>query len=148
MTLVTTLLDAAVFRVADLAERYRQRWPVETSLAHLKTTMRMDVLHGQTVPGVLKEWTVFAIVDNLVRMVMCQSALLQHIGTERISFLDALRWLGAPSTGIPLGVLLVNSIRPHHIEPRVKKRRPKSFPLMIKPRQALRQQLVHQKVGG
>jgi hypothetical protein len=110
--------------------------------------MRMDVLHGQTVPGVLKELTVFAIVDNLVRMVMCQSALLQHIGTERISVLDALRWLGAPSTGIPLGVLLVNSIRPHRIEPRVKKRRPKSFPLMIKPRQALRQQLVHQEVGG
>ena len=101
MTLVTTLLDAAVYRVADLAERYRQRWQVETALAHLKTTMRMDVLHGQTVPGVLKELTVFAIVDNLVRMVMCQSALLQHIGTERISDLDALRWLGAPSTGIP-----------------------------------------------
>jgi hypothetical protein len=148
MTLMTTLLDAAVYRVADLAERYRQRWQVETALAHLKTTMRMDVLHGQTVPGVLKELTVFAIVDNLVRMVMCQSALLQHIGTERISVLDALRWLGAPSTGIPLGVLLVNSIRPHRIEPRVKKRRPKSFPLMIKPRQALRQQLVHQEVGG
>jgi IS4 transposase len=55
MTLVTTLLDAAVFRVADLAERYRQRWPVETSLTQLKTTMRMAVLLGQTVPGVLKE---------------------------------------------------------------------------------------------
>jgi hypothetical protein len=28
---------------------------IETSLAHLKTTMQMDVLHGKTVPGVLKE---------------------------------------------------------------------------------------------
>jgi len=27
------------------AELYRQRWQVETALAHLKTTMRMDVLH-------------------------------------------------------------------------------------------------------
>ena len=66
-TLVTTLLDAEVYRVADLAELYRQRWQVETSLAHLKTTMRMDVLHCKTVPGVLKELTVFAIVYNLVR---------------------------------------------------------------------------------
>jgi hypothetical protein len=74
---------------------------IETSLAHLKTTMRMDVLPGQTVPGVLKAWTVFAIVYNLVRMVMCQSAMLQHPGVERISVLEALRWLGAPSTGIP-----------------------------------------------
>jgi hypothetical protein len=43
---------------------------------------------------------------------------------------------------------MVIPIRPHRVEPRVKKRRPKSFPLMIQPRQALRQQLVHQEVGG
>jgi hypothetical protein len=99
--------------------------------------MHMDVLHGKTVPGVRKEVTVFAIVDNLVRLVMCQSATRQHSGVERISFLDALRWLGAPSTGVPLGALIVNPIRPHRVEPRVKKRRPKSFPFMIKPRQEL-----------
>jgi hypothetical protein len=148
ITLVTTLLDGEIYPVADLAELYRQRWQVETSLAHLKTTMRMDVLHGKTVPGVLKELTVFAIVYNLVCMVMCQSAMLQHISVERISFLDALRWLGAPSTGMPLGALIVNPARPHRVEPRVKKRRPKSFPFMIKPRQALRQQLVQQALRG
>jgi hypothetical protein len=49
----------------------------------------------------LKELTVFAIVYNLVRLVMYQSSTLQHLGMERISFVDALRWLGAPSTGIP-----------------------------------------------
>jgi Transposase DDE domain len=53
ITLVTTLLDAEIYRVADLAELYRQRWQVETSLAQLKTTMKMDVLHCKTVPGVL-----------------------------------------------------------------------------------------------
>jgi hypothetical protein len=104
----------------------------------------MDVLHGKTVPGVLKELTVFAMVYNLVRMAMWHSAILQHIGVERISFVDALRWLGAPSTGIPLGALIVNPTRPHRVEPRVKKRRSKSFPLMITPRQARRQQLVQQ----
>jgi hypothetical protein len=74
---------------------------METSLAQLKTTMPMDVLHCNTVPGVLKELTVFAIAYNLVRLVMCQSALLQRLGVERSSVLDALRWLGGPSTGIP-----------------------------------------------
>jgi hypothetical protein len=148
ITLVTTLLDAEVYRVADLAELYRQRWQVETSLAHLKTSMQMDVLHCKTVSGVLKELTVFAIVYNLVRLVMWQSATLQHTAAERISFLDALRWLSAPRTGRPLAALIVNPIRPHRVEPRVKKRRPKSFPFMIKPRQALRQQLVQQEPGG
>ena len=80
-----------VYRIADLTELYRLRWQVETSLTQLKTSMIMDVLHCQTTPGVLKELTVFAIVYNLVRLVMCQSAMLQHIGVERISFLDALR---------------------------------------------------------
>ena len=70
--------------------------------------------------------TVFAIVYNLVRMVMWHSAILQHIAVERISFLDALRWLDAPSTGMPLGGLLVNPVRPYGMEPRVKKRRPKA----------------------
>jgi hypothetical protein len=148
ITLVTTLLDAEIYRVADLAELSRQRWQVETSLAHLKTTMRMEVWHGQTVPGVLKELTVFALVYNLVRMVMWHSAILQHIAVERISFLAALRWLGAPSTGMPLIALIVNPVRPYRVEPRVKKRRPKSFPLMIKPRQELRRQLIQQTLGG
>jgi Transposase DDE domain len=148
ITLVTTLLDAEAYHVSDLAELYRRRWQVETSLAQLKTGMQMDVLHCKTVVGTLKELTVFAMVYNLVRLVMLQSAMLQHTDAERISFLDALRWLGAPRTGMPLMGLIVNPIRPHRVEPRVKKRRPKSFPLMLKPRQELRLQLVQQEIRG
>ena len=147
-TLATTLLDAEAYCVSDLAELYHQRWQVETALAQLKTTKQMDVLRGKTVPGVLKELTMFAIVYNLVRLVMLQSATLQHTAVERISFLDALRWLSAPRTGMPLVALIVIPVRPHRVEPRVKKRRPKSFPLMVKPRQELRQQLVQQKITG
>jgi hypothetical protein len=101
ITRVTTLLDAELYRVADLAERSRQRWQVETSLAHLQTTMHMEVLHGNTGSGVLQELTAVALVDNLVRLVMGHSARLQPMGVARISFLDALRWLSAPSTGSP-----------------------------------------------
>jgi Transposase DDE domain len=101
ITLGTTRLDPERDPVTDLAEVYRQRWAVETALAPLKTSMPMDVLHGQTVPGVLQELTVFAIVYNLVRLVRWPSASLQPSGVERISVLDALRWLGAPSPGIP-----------------------------------------------
>jgi hypothetical protein len=128
ITLVTTLLDAETYRVADLAMLYHQRWQVETSWAQLKTSLQMDVLHCKTVPGVLKELTVFAIVYNLVRLVMCQSATRQQIGVERISFLDALRWLGAPSTGIPLAALIVNPTRPYRVEPRLRSGGPSPFP--------------------
>jgi hypothetical protein len=100
--LVTTLLDAEAYRISDLAELYRRRWQVETALAQLKTTMQMDMLHGKTPPGVLKELMVFAIVYNLVRMVMRHSATRRYTAVERISCLDALRWLSAPCTGRPL----------------------------------------------
>jgi hypothetical protein len=121
---------------------------VETSLAPLKTTRPMEGRHGQTVSGVLKERTVLAIVDTLVRLVIGHSATRQHMAVEQISLLEALRWLGAPSTGRPRGALIVNPVRPHRVEPRVTKRRPKSFPVMITPRQARRQQLRQQELGG
>jgi hypothetical protein len=57
-------------------------------------------------------------------------------------------WLGAPGTRVLLGALIVNPARPHRVEPRVKKRRPKPFPLMITPRQDLRQQLVQHALSG
>jgi hypothetical protein len=97
---------------------------------------------------VLKELTVFAIVYNLVRLVMRQSAPRQHLAVDRSSVLDALRWLSAPSTGRPLVALIVNPIRPHRVEPRVRKRRPKRVPFMIKPRQELRQQVVQPELRG
>jgi putative transposase len=45
ITLLTTLLDAELYQVADPAELYHQRWRVETSLAQPKTSMQMDVPH-------------------------------------------------------------------------------------------------------
>ena len=45
----------SVTRFADLAKLYQQRWEIETNFAHLKTTMKMDVLKCKTVDGVLRE---------------------------------------------------------------------------------------------
>jgi hypothetical protein len=110
--------------------------------------VHMEVLHCKTVPGVLKDLTVFAIVYTLVRLAMWPSATLQHTAVERISFLDALRWLGVPSTGMPLIAMIVTPARPYRVEPRVKKRRPKRFPFMLTPRQELPQQLEQQELHG
>jgi Transposase DDE domain len=144
ITVVTTLVDVERYPCADVAALYHQRWEAETHLGQLKTTMKMDVLHCKTVLGILKELTVFAIVYNLVRLVILQSAQHQQVEVDRMSFLDALRWLGAPDSGVPLEGLYINSSRPHRVEPRVKKRRPKKFPFMSKPRHVLRKYLLQQ----
>jgi hypothetical protein len=90
VTLVTTLLDAAAYPAKELASLYGQRWKIETNLRHLKQTMKMDVLRCETVQGVLKELTVFALVYNLVRAVMVEASHRQQVPVDRISFADAL----------------------------------------------------------
>lgn len=147
ITLVTTLLDAEIYTVEALAELYGVRWRVEQNLRHLKQTMKMDVLKCKTVDGVLKELTMYAIVYNLVRVVMMEAAARQGVDVERISFIDALRWLCEMKTA-NLPKLVVNPARPGRFEPRVKKRRPKQYPLMKKPRSELRKRLIEQGVAA
>lgn len=141
ITLVATLLDSERYSLSDLASLFCQRWQVETNFGHLKTTMNMDVLKCQTVDGVLKELQVFALVYNLVRQVMLEAASRQSVDLNRISFIDALRWLQAAKPGDELPVLVVNPYRPNRLEPRVRKRRPKPYPLMTKPRRQLKKEL-------
>jgi hypothetical protein len=141
ITLVTTLLDAQRYSLADLASLFGQRWEIETNFGHLKTAMKMDVLKCQTVEGVLRELQVFALIYNMVRQVMLAAACRQGVDVRRISFMDALRWLQSASPGDELFQLVVNPHRPHRIEPRVRKRRPKQYPLMNKPRRQLKKRL-------
>jgi hypothetical protein len=148
VTLVTTLLDAQRYPKEKLAEAYGLRWTIETAFGHLKTTMRMDVLRCQTVRGIEKELTMFLLVYNLVRMTVLEAARRQGVPPERISFIDALRWLATAKPGDELRELVVNPARPGRVEPRVRKRRPKEFPLMKKPRALLRQELAAQALGA
>jgi hypothetical protein len=104
--------------------------------------MKMEVLHSQTVDGVLKELMIFAIAYNLVRLVMLEAARRQGVPLNRISFVDALRWLRMAKPGTPLPKLVVNPHRPHRFEPRVVKRRPKQYSLMTQPRAKLRKGLA------
>jgi hypothetical protein len=145
--LATTLLDAVRYPADELAVLYRTRWQAETNLRHLKTTMGMETLKCKRVEGVLKELWVYALVYNLVRIIMLKAAHRQQVGIERISFADALRWLAVAvhHAQRELRSLVVLPNRPDRIEPRVVKRRPKSYSLMTKPRSHLRQLLLTQR---
>jgi len=143
---MTTLLDGDLYPWNELAELYQRRWSVETNFAHIKITMQMDVLHCRTVDGVLKELMVFALVYNLVRVVMLEAARRQNVEPDRISFVDAQRWLLSARPGDELVPLIVNPDRPGRVQPRVRKRRPKKYPLMQEPRSVLRKRLLNSRV--
>jgi hypothetical protein len=142
VTLVTTLLDDEVYSLPELAELYRKRWEQETNFGHNKTTMKMDVLKCKTVAGVLKELHVFALIYNLIRQVMLAAAIRQKVDVYRISFIDALRWLKSAEQGSELRDLVIIPQRPNRYEPRVRKRRPKNYKLMNKPRKQMKQELA------
>ena len=145
ITLVTTLLDPVAYPAAELAKLYLSRWQIEVNFRHLKTTMDMEVLHCKSVAGVLKEMYMFALAYNLVRLVMLEASRRQRVPLERISFIDALRWLRDAGPDTRLTPLVVNPDRPDRLEPRVIKRRMKEYNLMKKPRNILRKALLRKK---
>ncbi len=148
VTLVTPLLEVDLSPADALAAWYQRRWRVETNLSHLKHTMGLAVRHGPRLVGVLKALTVCALVDHLVRMVMLVAAQRQGVALERISCVEAWRWLSAARPGDPLPPLVVHPHRPDRVEPRAIKRRPKPYPLLMQPRRVARNALIQQRVGA
>jgi hypothetical protein len=158
VTLVTTLLDAKMYPAHELAEQYRGRWQIEVDFRHLKQTMKMNVLKCKTVDGVLKELAVFTLVYNLVRLVMLRAAKKQDVPIDRISFIDALRWLCAAGAardtddGISkhdaTPTLIINPKRPGRFEPRVIKRRKDGYTYLTQPRAHLRKALGNKSASG
>lgn len=146
ITLATTLLDPERYPVADVAALYGQRWQIETNLRHLKQTMKMDVLRCKSVEGVKKELMMYALIYNLVRLVMREAAQRQCVPVERISFIDALRWLADAIHGAAELRLHLLPYRPGRFEPRAVKRRPKEYNRLNQPRDVLRKRLAAKMV--
>ena len=144
VTIVTTLLDPLLYPADEIVALRLRRWDVETNIRHLKQTMGMDVLRCLTETGVRKEVAVFCLVYNLVRVVMLEAARRQEVPAARISFADALKWMRHARPGERLRDLVVNPLRPNRLEPRCRKRRPKQYDLMNKPRDVLRKMLQKQ----
>ncbi len=143
--LVTTLLDAERYPTQGIAGLYRQRWQVEVDIRDLKITLGLDQLKGRSVDVVKKEALIFALVYNLVRVVIVQAAQRQRVQPHRLSFIDALRWLQPPKPACSLPELIVNPERPNRVDPRVIKRRKKQYPYMKQPRAELRKRLKQRR---
>jgi hypothetical protein len=135
VVIATTLMDEVQWPDQKIAELYGYRWEIETCFGHLKTTMKMNVLRCKSVAGVQKELAVYLTVYNLVRLAMLRAAQAQGVSPRRISFVDALRWLGARMIGLTgVARLIVNPDRTGRSQLRVVRRRPKKYDRLNKPR--------------
>lgn len=153
LIVATTLLDADEFTRDDLAQLYRARWNAELDLRSLKQTLQMDVLRCKTPELVRKELWTHILAYNLIRTIAAQAAVQHGIEPRTISFKGTVQTLEAFQPLIALQgehssafrkILyehLLDAIaahrvadRPDRYEPRRKKRRPKPYDRLMKPR--------------
>ena len=156
LVVVTTLLDAELFPTDELAALYRRRWQAELHLRSVKIVLQMDHLRCKTPHRVRNELAMHFAAYNLIRQLMAAAAWNAGREPWSISFKATLQtinhFLPLLATTIPtdlwcdtvLQAMATHQVgqRPDRVEPRVKKRRPKCYQLMNKPRSDYKRQVA------
>jgi hypothetical protein len=161
IVVVTTLLEAGEVTAGDLAQLYRARWHAELDLRSLKRTLQMDVLRCRTPDLVRKEIWAHILAYNLIRTIIAQAASQHGIEPRSISFKGAVQTLQAfqpvmamlgGEDSAPCGQIyqqLLDAVathrvadRPDRFEPRLRKRRPKHYAFLRKPRREVKRQML------
>jgi hypothetical protein len=161
LIIATTLLNADEFSKDDLATLYRARWQAELDLRSLKETMQMRVLRCKTPELVRKEFWTHILAYNLIRTIIAQAASKHGLEPRSISFKGAMQTLEAFQPVIALKAgddaeccnglyqQVLDAIakhrvadRPDRVEPRLRKRRPKHYGFLRKPRAETKHDLL------
>jgi hypothetical protein len=150
--LATTLIDPEEYPAEELRALYGRRWQVEGHFFQIKEVLAMGILRCKSPAMIQREAALHVIAYNLVRALMQRAAHGHDVPLGRISFkgsVDALRHASAviaaaseePKKQEALIEALLATIagdpvpeRPGRSEPRAKKRRPKNYQLLTRPR--------------
>lgn len=152
--IITTLLSPKQASKKQLKALYKNRWHVELDLRNIKTTLGMEKLSCKTPQMIEKEMWVYFLAYNLIRLLMAQAATLSDVLPRQLSFKHTVQlWLAWHQQPVALNIdggqahlfILIAQVtvgnRPGRIEPRAVKRRPKPFPLLMKPREVARNEI-------
>ena len=152
--MVSSFVVAAEKTVAELADYFMRRWKVELYFDDIKTSQAMDVLRTKSPAMICRELLMHMIVYNLIRSV-AYTSIAQSANTVatlgRISYKGTADRIGTWSWAIwsastakkaramvdHMHATIAEDVvpeRPGRREPRVKKRRPKNYQIMTKPR--------------
>lgn len=152
--LVTTLLDHRKVSKREVAKLYEQRWNIELDFRNIKTTLGLEVLSCKTPQMSEKELWVYLLAYNLIRLLMVQAALQAGVRPRQLSFKHTVQiwtqWVAQGLAGVASthNEILFRAIaqlkvgnRSGRLEPRARKRRPKSYQWLKVPRAKARRQI-------
>ncbi len=152
--LITTLLSRRTVGKRELNALYERRWNLELDFRNIKTTLGLEVLSCKTPQMCEKEMWVYLLAYNLIRLLMVQAAQQSAIHPRQLSFKHTVQiwteWItrGLACEDAANEQILFRTIaqlrvgkRPGRVEPRARKRRPKSYQWLKVPRQKARQQI-------
>jgi hypothetical protein len=152
--LVTTMLAHRKVCKRELGALYERRWNVELDFRNIKTTLGLEVLSCKTPQMSEKELWVYLLAYNLIRLLMAQAALQADVHPRQLSFKHTVQiwseWVtqGLAGSATVHDEILFRTIaqlrvanRPGRIEPRARKRRPKSYQWLKVPRRKARRQI-------
>ena len=158
LDLATTLLDHEIYTKSDLSALFRQRWHAELDLRSIKIVLGMDLLRCKTPEMVRKEIWMTLLGYNVIRTVMAQASQEHRCDPRHLSFKGALQTVQEFGPALRAGSVLhrrwlwsivLSSVagdavgyRPNRVEPRARKRRPKPYPLLTKPRRQAKAALL------
>ncbi len=141
LRVISTLTNPKPYPAAEVLDLYERRWQIETFFRDLKCTLGMKQLSCRSIDAIRKEIVCFLLLYNLVRQVMSRAAAAQGVTANRISFIDAVRWLLWSDPAEPLSKLAVLPQRDRASEPRVLKHGRRKYPMMNSSREQLRNRL-------
>ena len=153
LNVVTTLLDHEKYPAKEIGKLYGCRWHVELDIFSIKQSLNLDHLRCKSPDMIRREFWTTLLAYNMVRLVCAQAAFVHDKLPRQMSFTIACntllsQWLMPPDESIRqtlgqhnLFQVACNEVgnRPGRIEPRVIKRRPKSYSLMTMPRNQYKQ---------
>jgi putative transposase len=158
ITVVTTLLDPVLYPKDEIAQLFGFRWNVELDIRHVKQTLHLDHVSCKSPAMVQRHLWVTLLAYNLIRKVIAAAAVLHDKHPRQLGFTLACQeiltsWMilavdpGRDLVGhwnFVLKRIAANEVanRPGRVEPRVLKRRRHHYPLMRRPRQQLRDELL------
>ena len=150
LVIATTITDAETYTTEETLDLYHERWHVEPDIRAIKQSLSIEHLRCKSPFMIAKELWAHFLGYNLTRKAACQAAALQEVSPREVSFtavqqtINAARsqlTAAAPAERVRQGLLLLKEVgkervgdRPDRWEPRLVKKRPKSYKHLREPR--------------